>query len=274
MKSIPFEEAKAVELQILLCFVKFCDQHGLKYYLAYGTLLGAVRHQGFIPWDDDIDVQMPRDDYNRLIQLFNSNVSVPYYKLIDPLCGRARHPFVKIIDERTIKLESGVDYSNGTLGIDIDVFPVDGQPLADDCFEKWYRKLQKLYRTHSYCIMTNEGRLRRRIGVPVIRFLSGGRIRVLRKTKTLHDKYPYEKAEYVGAVESSFNSRGNRSPKSLYESTVLLPFEGYDLKAPVGYKSILQSMYGDFMTLPPAEKQVTHHVNKMFWRDECYEEEV
>ena len=73
MTPISFEELKKVELDILSYFVDFCEKHNLQYFLAYGTLIGAIRHKGFIPWDDDVDLQMPRHDYNRLVALFNEN---------------------------------------------------------------------------------------------------------------------------------------------------------------------------------------------------------
>ena len=78
------DELKKIELDILLYFSQFCEKHGLRYFLAYGTLIGAVRHQGFIPWDDDIDIQMPREDYNKLIELYEKENTNVRYELVSP----------------------------------------------------------------------------------------------------------------------------------------------------------------------------------------------
>ena len=134
MKRISFEEAKRVELDILLHVAKFCDEHGLRYFLAYGTLIGAVRHKGFIPWDDDIDIQMPREDYEKLLELYPKENTDEKYFLLAPEMKGAHHPYAKIIDTRTVKKELGAK-KNNPLGVDIDVFPLDGQPDGDKEFE-------------------------------------------------------------------------------------------------------------------------------------------
>lgn len=110
---------------------------GLRYYLGDGTLIGAVRHHGYIPWDDDIDIRMPRPDYDELIRLFNESSKDSRYRLIEPRSKLAQHSFVKIIDSDTIKIEPYLDYKNGYLGVDIDVFPFDGCPSDEQEFTKW-----------------------------------------------------------------------------------------------------------------------------------------
>ena len=126
MKRIDLQEMQQLELNILLELDRFCQENGLVYYLAYGSLLGAVRHKGFIPWDDDVDVWMPRPDYDKLMRLFHHDqkgTKIPYYRLVTPMDRDSRPSFVKIMDTRTIKKEKNCDYSTGGLGVEIDVFP-------------------------------------------------------------------------------------------------------------------------------------------------------
>lgn len=266
MKEILFEEAKKIELDILLDLAEFCEKHGLRYFMAYGTLLGAVRHGGFIPWDDDVDVQMPRQDYNELIRMYNVEKVGSYYRLISPEDPISRHSYIKIIDTRTIKIEKNVDYSAGMLGIDIDIFPIDGQPDDNAEFEKWYGKLQRIYWAY-VCHVLKPQRKLKHMGILLIRVLSGSKERLRNKAARLHQMYPYESSAFVGAVESCFNFKGNRVQKSCYESYKLMSFEGHMLKAPVGYDTVLTKMYGDYMKLPPKEKQVTHHSNNVYWKE-------
>ena len=128
MKEISFEESKKLELDILLAVADFCNKNNLTYFLAYGTLIGAIRHKGFIPWDDDIDIQMPREDYNKFIETFSHE----RYKTIAPGTPLSKHSFVKVIDTETVKIEAHKKYKKGFLGVDIDIFPLDGTPSDEN----------------------------------------------------------------------------------------------------------------------------------------------
>lgn len=268
MRELTSEEAKKIELEILLFVDEVCRNNGLRYCLAYGTLIGAIRHKGFIPWDDDIDINMPRKDYNWLIENFNTLCAESKYRLISPFSKKSKHSFVKIIDTQTVKIEPGLDYEGNYLGIDIDIFPLDGEPETDAEFEKWYGRLMNVYKWYGYCLLDPKGSLKRRVGVRLIRFVTGGRENLLKKAAKLHSKYPYENAKYVGAVECLFNSKGNRFRKEWFEKSILTEFEGHMLPVPAEYDKILTSVYGDYMKLPPVEKQVTHHVNKMYVKED------
>ena len=268
MKKLSFEETKNVELNILLDIANYCEQNGLRYFLAYGTLIGAFRHQGFIPWDDDIDIQMPRDDYNLLIKHYNANKQNDHLHLISPFDPKSKHSFVKIIDTRTVKMEPNLSYSEGYLGIDIDVFPLDGEPDSEKDFEKWYHSLHNIYYLFALSMVDPKGNWKRRLSIPLIKFFSGGKIKLLNRAAKLHDRYPYNSSEYVGVVESSYNFKGNRVLKSCYENYIMLDFAGYKLRAPAGYDSILKALYGDYMKLPPSDQQITHHTNITYWKDE------
>ena len=266
MREISLEESKKIELDILLDIAKFCEEHGLRYYLAYGTLIGAIRHKGFIPWDDDIDINMPRADYNEFLRTYNQEGKI--YRVIDPRDKNARHPFAKVIDTRTVKIEPMIEY-NEPLGIDVDIFPLDGMPENDDQYNRWYDRLYKLYKKHTYCILTPNSKswwqnlkLRiRKIGVPKNKDV------ILDKTEALHKPYPYEKSTYIGAIACQWSWRGDRTKKDAYESAVDVDFEGLRFKAPVGYDTVLRNIYGDYMQLPPEEKRVTHHTNNTYWKE-------
>lgn len=264
MERMSFEEIKQTELNILVQISKFCQENNLIYFIALGTLIGAVRHKGFIPWDDDIDIQMPREDYNKMIKIFNEKKEQEYLELVSPYDKKAHHSFVKIVDNRTIKLEDGMKYDKGNLGVDIDIFPLDGGPDREKEYNRLYDKLHFLYIMFAYCERNSTS-----IADKIISFLIskiwGGKINILKKAEELHRKYKYDSCKFVSTIESVYNEKkSSRIPKQYYSQTVLLEFEGYMFSAPIGYHEILTIVYGDYMKLPAESERVTHHKNKCY----------
>ncbi|MBO7187803.1 MAG: LicD family protein [Clostridia bacterium] len=268
MKPISFEETKKIEFDILVGLTDFCDKHNLNYYLAYGSLIGAVRHNGFIPWDDDIDIIMPRPDYEKLIEIFNKENENSSYRLIAPTDKNSRHSIVKVIDTKTVKIEKGVNYKNGHLGIDVDVFPLDGAPENEQEYNEWYDKLMLIYKKFVYGNLSfKSASFRTKLGIILRKIIWPSPKKCLKLAKKLHEQYPYDNSKFVAVVESAFNGRGNRVEKSCYDEFTLLNFEGKSFKAPKEYDKVLTNLYGDYMKLPPKEKQVTHHLNNTFYKD-------
>ncbi len=276
MRKMSLEECKRVELDILLDVAKFCDENSITYFIAYGTLIGAVRHNGFIPWDDDIDIYMPRDDYNRFIECFSGDAKPERLEAIHPHHPKSRHPFTKIIDNRTVKIEKGIDFSNGYLGVDIDVFPVDGQPDDPKEFERWFKKLDRLYRLYFLSVINKGDTPKRRLAYTAMKVIKIFMPieKILKKTEKLHAEYPFAESKYAGSIESACNVRGDRAHRECFEGYEWCNFEGHRFKMPKGYHEIMTNLYGDYMQLPPESERVMPHFTDSYWKDsEGMEEE-
>lgn len=273
MREIGLEEHKRLQLEILKVFADFCDKNSLKYFLAYGSLIGAIRHKGFIPWDDDIDVQMPREDYNKMIATFNEQCEVGYIRAVCPYDSNSRHPIVKIQDTRTVKIEKGTWYeAENYLGVAIDIFPLDGEPEDEAEYKEWYASLMQIYKNYNYQNMSISGRSwKRKLALPLMKMVSGSKKSNLDKAAEMHSKYKYDECNYIGTIECSINEINERHSKKCFEKSVKVPFEGYEFDAPVGYDEVLRDIYGDYMQLPPEDQRTGHRIDELYWKDEYCE---
>ena len=268
-EMLSVEDHKKIQLDILKFVADYCEKKGLRYFLADGTLIGAVRHHGFIPWDDDIDIQMPRPDLVKLIESFNAESGTEKYHLVYPKDPMAQHYMVKIIDTDTVKIEPYLDYSNGFLGVDIDVFALDGCPDDEQEFIKWgleirgYNKAYVYKKRDSWHSFLSRGKdiVKKRTIAKFVPFLSAEGI--IDRVYSLVNNYPYDNSKYIARIGIFDHFRTQRD---LWEPEYM-EFEGNMFRAPKGYDEILTKQYGDYMKLPPIEQQVTHHVNYVFWKN-------
>ncbi len=262
-------ESKKIMLDILDDVASFCDNNNIIYYLAYGTLIGAVRHKGFIPWDDDIDIMMPRPDYEKFVLLYHEKgkyaISTP---LIDNGCFLV---YSKVYDKRTAKYENGVDYNRyPVLGIDIDVFPLDGLPNNIGTRRIHKKLLSKIgaliIRTIAPVIKHNtfRGKIAGNLLYPLCR--SFGKDFFINMFIRFAKKYKYEDSDLVHVAFPLAVSKHESYSKSSFSQRTQVPFENCMFWAPEGYHEILTSYYGDYMVLPPKEKRCSHHVNKAYWK--------
>lgn len=258
-KKIDDTEVRKLELDILVQFAAYCEKHHLRYFLAYGTLIGAVRHKGFIPWDNDIDVVMPRPDYDQFMKLvkkekIGENLGVLDYHNIKTF------PFAKIIDNRTKLSEKYL--ITDTLGVYIDVFPMDGMP--DDerkrkRIEKKAAMYYKLYALTNFRFGEGSTKLKKFVKDIIYPFshLISSRW-ICEKLNELCKKYPYDQSEFVtnivwGYLPSECISR------DVFKSIDKSEFEGYFFNIPVGGSTWLNRIYGDYMKLPPKEERIIHY---------------
>lgn len=280
MREVAIEELKKIELDILVKVASFCENNNINYYLAYGTLIGAIRHNGFIPWDDDVDIVMPRPDYEKFLKEFPSKNDVDYICLISPYNEKSIYTYAKVINTNTIKIENGIKYSNEYLGVDIDVFPMDGQPENDDEYRKYYNAKAKYYKRYSRLIAdeNNYNGIKKAIRVAyklvmrkIMRF---DKSEMMKAISRINKAYPYETSRYVGSTSSGVNSIKNRHDKKLFDEFVYVNFEGNKFRAPIGYDKVLKDMFGDYMQLPPENERVTHHGNKVYIKENIKNEKI
>ena len=275
MKQIGLHEMKEIEIAILDCFDRFCREHGLSYSLACGTLLGAVRHKGFIPWDDDIDVLMHREDYEKL-QILASSFPHPYQvNSIHTETNRNKpflYTYTKIVDTRTLLLEKpdALDYETG---IYIDVFPLDGLPSDRDEIEARFEKAKKMI---NRAVVTNMSYYRVKHSNNVKTTMAYSLVNLFRKLLPTNfymkrlDKYcrtlSIDRCDNVGCIAAGYGMR-EIMPKDIYFPIKQIEFEGKSYLCMNRPEVYLSNLYGDYMTLPPAEQRQKRHDNLTWWRN-------
>ena len=265
MKELTLREVKGSELELLKAFDAFCNKNGIRYFLSNGTLLGAVKYRGFIPWDDDIDVLVPRTDYNRLISLFEDDTR---HTLFSPERVPAfRYPFAKLCDMTTRKEEGNID--NGvSLGVDIDIFPLDAWRVP---LKRAKREEKRIHRRMAFLWLTklkkpdSHNPVKRVVKGLFMGFLKlfGSRyfIRLINKA-CLAD--PKQDSSYLGCKAWPIYGEREILPANVFRDIVEVEFEGLYLPAPGGYDTYLRSLYGNYEKDPPAELQKSHHSFKAY----------
>jgi lipopolysaccharide cholinephosphotransferase len=269
MKKITLHEMQEIELSLLKKLKKVCTENNIRYYLDGGTLLGAVRHKGFIPWDDDIDVFIPRNDYQRLISLFSENQVDSNIKLLSMYhTPDYYYLYAKLVDTRTKLIEKNV-LEISDLGVFIDIFPLDGFPDSDMETVQIHKKVMtllnfrwkvtsKIWYRSKYWPIT----LLKRVYDLFIKRI--GFKKTNEKIDSIITQYRFDESTYVG---SFISGKGllSKTPKSYFQNIEMRQFEDDTFTIPAAYHEYLTQIYGDYMELPPFNQRITHHKNIAFW---------
>lgn len=267
MKELNLEEIKEIQLDILNSVDSFCRQNNIQYSLSFGTLLGAVRHKGYIPWDDDIDIMMPRPDYDKFIEEFNK-----FNKHIKVRTRRtdATFPFnfAKVEDTRSNLLEA-TDISFD-IGINIDIFPVDGIPSDVTVLKKHLSKIRLLKRVFDAKKVKVNFDKRSNLKNFLLILLKGlfkpiSYVWILNEIDKKLLMYDYNTSDYI-MIACDSDKTYQRFRKKDFENFIELDFEGEKYQVISQYDDFLKLIYGDYMKLPPKDKQETHHSFKAYWK--------
>lgn len=261
MEKLSLEEMKDIEYDILCDVADLCEKYGLRYGLSYGTLLGAVRHGGFIPWDDDVDIIMPRPDYEKFLKI--AGELPDRLKASSPVSDENNfNTYAKVYDLRT-KLIECPEGKRIPIHVYLDIFPIDGLPEDTLKMEKHRRRCRKLmlilyaFRAAKFKVNETKGLQRglwKLLSLVQRKFIKNKQINYLNRVAL---KYDFDKSHYCGIVVAGYGYR-EMMPSHIFQFDRKVAFrdrEFYTLRFTEYY---LTQIYGDYMKLPPVEERIAH----------------
>lgn len=277
MKDLTDDEVKNTLLGVLIYFDKICKEYNLRYTLDAGTLLGAVRHQGFIPWDDDIDVAMPYSDYKKLIKLGDKISNKSHFKLYGYNLDKDRHdcyvyPYMKLEDTNTVMVSKTMRDRGGAW---VDIFPLNHVPKKFSDYNKSVKKIK------FWLKLTFAGNSVKRTDSVIKKYIRNiiysRESFIQNKLKLELDRLDVDNYDDVSAsIEFAMTDVVNKSnkifdkkfPKNFLEHFVELEFEGHKFMSVERYTDYLTIEYGDWQTLPPVEQRINKHEFKLYKKEE------
>lgn len=275
MKKIEIEESIEIKKQILVEFDKYCKELGIKYSLAYGSLLGAIRHEGMIPWDDDIDVAMPRDDFDRLERIWSTSKSSRYRFLTHRTNPNVNTKIGYFYDNNTISIYGNV--INDDLCIHIDVYPVDIVRKTDiknpifKCKREFYQFVSRAHSVHPE-LRTGYRRILMSIIKKVFSIIDEGKaldkLNQICYQKT-HDSLNEINSDKRFSAILVENGQIKLLPFDIFEKIEMFEYENGKYPCFLDYDKCLKSWYGDYMILPPISERKRPSENsivKFYWK--------
>jgi len=273
IKELTIKEIQAISLEILKQIADVCEELNLRYYIIYGTLIGIIRHHGYIPWDDDVDIMMPRPDHDKLVSYLAKH-PIPNLRVFNRrTCSEYPYMITRISDDRYVLVMEN-EKSFG-MGIFIDIYPFDGLGNTKEEALKYGLKGDRLSslcyqatREH-FAIETTTSILRKIIKRPVYWLSKAiGKNYFQNKIDKLNGKYKYDESQYVGCFIWLSGGMKDIFKKEWFNDYEIVKFEEYEFRIPKDYDKILTHIYGDYMKLPPEKDRIGHHYFKAYRKEE------
>lgn len=250
------------ELSMLLYFKEICEKHNLTFYLCGGGLIGAVRHKGFIPWDDDIDLFMPRPDYEKLGAVWNQYADTEHYSYCRTDEKNIYHDAgASIRDNYTTFINRHSVNEDICQGLALEIMPIDGCPKSkiNGAFQMFFAMIFSLFNAQR--LPDNKGKFVRFCSRILYGIIKSAKLRykIWRFAERKMIKYAWHECSEVTELIGSIKGMKLRHPKSDFDTVTYLDFEGYKIPVMIGYDRYLRLIWGDYMQLPPVEKRVAKH---------------
>ncbi len=252
-------ELQQVEFNLLKIFINICKKHNIKYFLVCGSALGAAKYNGFIPWDDDIDVGLPRGEYERFLEI--APKELPQWCFLQNYRTDSKYIQIhsKLRDSRTTFIEKGSENLQINHGIYIDVFPLDGYPKSEK-EQKLLDKKKKYLSWKRYCALSDVGDWKVRIRNPVLRMLGYHKrtAKTLEKLDRLISQYPVENSD-IWCNHGNWQGKLEYAPRWHYGEGTCAIFEGLEVCIPQNFDEYLTQKYGDWRSDLPENQKKSHH---------------
>lgn len=264
MSSYNIRQIQLTQLEILIEVDKICRKHDIKYFLTNGTLLGAVRHKGFIPWDDDIDIGMHRKDYDNFLEIANKELDEKYF--CQSIYSETNYylPFAKIRKNKTRYVEASAKHVDMNQGVYIDLFPMDNVP--DNTFTRFVHKtgfyiLFRIVLAKSGISRPDDRRVLKRMiyGMLKIFLIPFKKRQILLYIDQRMKKFSRNKTQYATSMGSPYGYTREIMPSCMFESVTEIEFEGQLFYSPSRPHEYLTRLYGDYMTPPPVDQRENRH---------------
>ena len=270
------------ELAIFKAFAKVCEEHHLHYFLVGGSALGAIRHKGFIPWDDDIDVGMPREDYDKFIELQSAFDGTPYFIQNYKSDPCYIYNYGKLRDSSTTFIENFYKYHRINHGVWIDIFPIDGFSREIRPREKFAKKVRHVWlQVYASYLPALRRKVRKQTFFKDIFFNIIAGLSYVFDIAHFRNKHVEKYVKKIPLSESKiagnyfgFNMKREAMDSALFKEYIKVPFEDTEAYVLKDYDTYLRNLYGDYMAPPPENKQIGHHYNKGLDLNMGYEEYI